>query len=292
MGVKRSTVPRRQLGRYLKQAREEAGMGVEPAARDLEWSRARMYRIEAGQTSVRTHDVLAMCRLYGVSTDLTDVLVGLARESKSEGWWQAYGDVVPHWFELYVGMEAAAGRLRNYDSNLIPGLLQTPEYAEAVFRLKSEVSEQEIRQKVALRLERQRILKRRRPKAPQFEAIIDEAVLRRPIPDRQAMARQLAKLVNISQQPSISVRVLPYDAGPHRGSPTGAFHILDFPRLGTRPPEPSTVYSENITGALYLDKPHEVAEYEEVWRVLEERALDRDGSDDLIGAIIKESADD
>ena len=267
-------------------------MGVEPAARELEWSRARMYRIEAGQTSVRTHDVLAMCRLYGVSTDLTDVLVGLARESKSEGWWQAYGDVVPHWFELYVGMEAAATRLRSYDSHLIPGLLQTPEYAEAVFRTKPGVTDQEISQKVALRLERQRILTRRRPRAPQLEAIVDEAVLRRPIPDRAAMVRQLAYLVNVSQKPSISVRVLPSGAGPHLVSLAGAFHILEFPRLGTRPPEPTTIYSENITGALYLDKPQEIAEYERVWRGLDELALDRDGSDDLIGTIIKEIADD
>src|SRR5688572_2252912 len=128
-----SSVPRRQLGRFLRQAREQAQMSLEAAAAELEWSRAKMYRIEGGQTPVRKHDVIAMCSVYGARTELTEALVALAVESKSRGWWHAYGDAVPAWFELYVGLEAAASRLRQYESGLIPGLLQTRDYAAAVY---------------------------------------------------------------------------------------------------------------------------------------------------------------
>jgi DNA-binding XRE family transcriptional regulator len=286
-----SSVPRRQLGRYLKKAREEAGVALEAAANELEWSRARMYRIEGGQTSVRSHDVVAMCALYGVAKEMTEVLVSLAKESKAKGWWHAYGDVVPAWFELYVGLEAASNRLRQYESSLIPGLLQTREYAEAVLRTEPRVTQEEVAQAVAVRMERQQLLARRRPKAPEFEVILDEAVLRRPIADREGMQRQLAHLVNVSQKPGISVRVLPFEVGPHPASAAGGFVILDFPSAGTRPAEPTTVYSENLTGALYLDKPGEVAAYAEIWETLGALALGARESEDLIGKIIKESVD-
>jgi transcriptional regulator with XRE-family HTH domain len=286
-----SSVPRRQLGRYLKKAREEAGVALEAAANELEWSRARMYRIEGGQTSVRSHDVVAMCALYGVAKEMTEVLVSLAKESKAKGWWHAYGDVVPAWFELYVGLEAAASRLRQYESSLIPGLLQTPEYATAVYRTRPGTTDAEVTQAVALRLERQRLLARRRPKAPELEVIVDEAVLRRPIADIEGMQKQLAHVVNASQKPGVSVRVLPSDVGPHRASAAGSFVILDFPSVGTRQPEPTTVYSENLTGALYLDKPGEVATYADAWETLVALALGARESEDLVATIIKESVD-
>ncbi len=268
MGDHASSVPQRQLGRHLKIAREEAGISLEPAAKTLEWSRARMYRIERGETTVRTHDVEAMCRLYGVTTKMTDVLLGLARQSKAKGWWHAYGEVIPSWFQLYVGMEEAACRIRQFESSLIPGLLQTPEYAAEVFRTKAGVTEQQVATNVAFRLERQRILTRRRPKAPVLEVIVDEAALRRPIADHDAWLAQLAHLANSNRLPSVTVRVLPSTAGPHWASMTNAFYIIEFPATGTRPPEPTTIYSENLTGALYLDKPVELATYEAIWAAI------------------------
>ncbi|MFC6019467.1 helix-turn-helix domain-containing protein [Plantactinospora solaniradicis] len=292
MGIHGSSVPQRQLGRHLKLAREEAGINLEPAAKTLEWSRARMYRIERGETTVRTHDVEAMCRLYGVTTKMTDVLLGLARESKAKGWWHAYGEVIPSWFQLYVGMEATASRIRQFESSLIPGLLQTPDYAAEVIRTKPDVTEQEVAAKVALRLERQRILTRRRPKAPDLEVIVDEAVLRRPIADHDAWLAQLAHLANSNRVPSVTVRILPSGVGPHLASVANSFHIFEFPAIGTRPPEPTTIYSENLTGALYLDKPAEVAVYDQVWQRLGELALSQEDSEDLLTAIIKEAVDD
>jgi transcriptional regulator with XRE-family HTH domain len=286
-----STVPRRQLGRYLKQLRDQAGTTLRAAAESLEWSRARMYRIEAGQVSLRSHDVLAMCALYSAPTDLAEVLVGLAKESKSKGWWHAYGAVVPAWFELYVGLEAAADRLREFESNVLPGLLQTQEYAEAVIRTRRGLSESEVAQEVAVRMERTRLLQRVRPMAPVLDVILDEGALRRTVADRAAMQRQLAHLVNMSVRPGVSVRVLPLRVGPHLAVSTGSFVILDFPGLNGREPEPTTVYSENLTGALYLDKPAEVEVYVDVWDELGRLALDQRESDDLIATIIKESDD-
>ncbi|WP_407939920.1 Scr1 family TA system antitoxin-like transcriptional regulator [Micromonospora tarapacensis] len=176
-----SSVPRRQLGRLLRQ--EEAGINLEAAAEALEWSRAKMYRLESGQTSLRTHDVTLMCQHYGTSAELTEVMVSLARESKARGWWHSYGEAIPAWFELYVGLEAAARRVRHYEPNVVPGLLQTPDYAATIFGGKPRTPH-EVAQKVALRLERQKLLTRRRPAAPILEVIIDEAVVRRPIHDR------------------------------------------------------------------------------------------------------------
>jgi hypothetical protein len=284
-----STVPRRQAGRLMRQLREQAGISLLAAAAELEFSRARMYRIEKGEVSLRKHDVLAMCSFYGADDQITEVLVGLARESKAKGWWHAYGDVVPAWFELYVGMETAAERLRHYAPSVIPGLLQNREYAEWVFRERADLDEAGVRNAVAVRLERQALLRRHSPPPPTLEVIIDEGVLRRGIADTLGMQKQLAHLVNISQRPGVSVRVLPFAAGPHNASSAGSFTILDFPTVGAAAPEPTTIYCENLTGALYLDKPREVETYSGSWRELARVALDRRASDDLIGTIIKES---
>jgi transcriptional regulator with XRE-family HTH domain len=114
-------LPRRQVGRLMRQLREQAGISLMAAANELEFSRARMYRIENGEVAVRKHDVIAMCGIYGATDSIKEVLIGLAAESKAKGWWHAYGDVVPGWFELYVGMESAASRLRHYATGVIPG---------------------------------------------------------------------------------------------------------------------------------------------------------------------------
>jgi transcriptional regulator with XRE-family HTH domain len=284
-----STVPRRQVGRLMRQLREQAGISLMAAAEELEFSRARMYRIENGEVPVRKHDVIAMCTVYRATERMTQVLIGLSQESKAKGWWHAYGDVVPAWFELYVGMEQAAGRLRSFAPSVIPGLLQSREYAECVFRKWIGDDEVAVENAVAVRLERQSLLTRNRPEAPRLDVIIDEGVLRRAIPDAVGMQKQLAQLLNATTRPNVSVRVIPFAAGPHKAASSGQFTILEFAAVGTASPEPTTIYSENLTGALYLDKLTEVEAYESVWQELEATALGQDESDDLIGAIIKES---
>lgn len=280
-----STVPRRQLGRYLKELRESGGITIQAAARMLEWSTAKIWRIETGQVAMRSHDVETMCRVYHAPGDLTGALTGLARETKARGWWHAYGDAVPAWFELYVGLEASAARLRQYEPELIPGLLQTKAYTYAFLRIeRPDITADELHRRAAVKLQRQNLLNRRLPPAPRLEVILSEAVLRRPIADRQAMAGQLHHLVSLGPElPNVSIRVLPLSAGPTRASIGGPFVILDFGE-----DEPPTVYSEGVTGALYLDKPAEVGAYDDIWQTVVRQSLDAGQSNSLIESIAEE----
>jgi transcriptional regulator with XRE-family HTH domain len=129
-----STVPRRQLGRYLRSLRIEAGLTVRAAAKELERSEPTLWRMESGQVAVRALDVEQMCRLYGAKEDMTKALMALAKETKAKGWWQTYGDVVPEWFDLFVGLEAAANRMSEYEHSLIPGLFHTEAYARTLIK--------------------------------------------------------------------------------------------------------------------------------------------------------------
>jgi transcriptional regulator with XRE-family HTH domain len=283
-----STVPRRQLGRTLKQLRTEAGVTLDGAADALECSRQKVWRIESGLGVVRSLDVKAMCALYDVNPELVTALVGLASQTKAKGWWHAYGDAIPEWFELYVGLEAVASRLRQYDEALVPGLLQTRDYARAVYDHRTEVSSEERERLVELRLQRQSLLTRRLPPAPKLEVVIHEAALLRIVGSRETMAEQLRHLLSVNDLPSTSIRVLPLSAGLHRGVEAGTFVMLDFPSGNRNTPEPPVIYSESWTGALYLDRPDEVAAYEMIWTSLDALALDVGQSKHMISKIIGE----
>lgn len=285
-----STVPRRQLGRLLSQFREDASVTLDSMARDLDCSRQKLWRIEKGLVPVRTVDARVMCDRYQVSVEMTGIVLGLAKETRAKGWWHSYGDAVPAWFSLYVGLESTASELRHYEGELIPGLLQTREYATEMFRRKSPGMVESEREKlVGVRLQRQAILVRRLPAGPLLKVVLSEAVLRRPIPSRPEMADQLRHLITAAALPNVSLRILPLAAGPPLAAETGAFVVLDFPpALSRRATEPTTVYVESITGALYLDKEAEVAAYRHVWSDLETRALDEGESTELITAILGE----
>ncbi|MFG2046235.1 helix-turn-helix domain-containing protein [Micromonospora sp. NPDC048935] len=286
-----STVPRRQLGRYLRELRENAYVTVTAAAKELEWSAPRIWRYETGQVSMHPNDVAAMCRVYGASPETIETMRALARETKAHGWWHSYGEAIKDWFKLYVGLEAAATRIRHYEANLVPGLLQTVEYmTEVIATDHPQMSEQQRQAKVDVRLRRQRLLARAIPRAPRLDVILNEAVLRRPLRDRAAMARQLESLLVASQQHNIDIRVLPLDAGLVRWAQAGTFTMLDFP-ADVREPEPTTIYMDGPCGAVYLDKTHEIEIYEDAWRSLGERALSADESRELIAAIAKEMTD-
>ncbi|WFF09327.1 helix-turn-helix transcriptional regulator [Micromonospora sp. WMMD1076] len=286
-----STVPRRQLGRYLRELREGAHVTVTAAAKELEWSAPRIWRYETGQVPMHPNDVEAMCRVYGASRETIETMRSLARETKAHGWWHSYGEAVEDWFKLYVGLESAATKIRKYEADLIPGLLQTVEYMrELIAADQPGLSEAERQAKIDVRLRRQRLLARAVPRAPYLDVILSEAVLRRPLRDRAAMGRQLDALVENGRRHNISVRVLPLQAGLSRWASTGTFTMLDFP-TEVRAPEPTTIYMDGPCGAVYLDKPHEIQIYEDAWRSLMERALDADESRELIGAIAKEIVD-
>lgn len=249
------TMVRRQLGRQLKQLREAAGLTADVAAAQLEWSRSKLWRIENGRVPVRALDVEAMCRRYDAPAAVADVLMDMARASKDKGWWHPYGEAVPEWFEVYVGMEGASKRLRMYESELVPGLLQTPDYAAEVFRaFRADHTPDEVERRVKVRMERQAVLDRTPP--PQLHVVLNEAVLRRPVGSSDVMAEQLQQLADLNERRHVAVEILPFAAGAHPGM-MGPFVILDFPSKD----DPSVVYLDTPTGAMYLEESHELARY-------------------------------
>ncbi|MGW0503611.1 helix-turn-helix domain-containing protein [Micromonospora sp. NPDC003241] len=284
-----STVPRRQLGRTLRDLRTEAGITLDAAAEALECSRQKVWRIESGLGSVRGVDVRAMCELYAARAELTRALTALATETRAKGWWHAYGDAIPDWFELYVGLESAASRLRFYKNSLVPGIFQTRDYARGIYRVdQPDMTNDDRERAVDLRLQRQSLLTRRLPKAPQVQVVLCESVLLRPVDTPTVTAEQLRHLQESSNLPNVSIRFLPLAAGPHLGAVGGEFVLLDFPLGNRATPEPPVVYCESWTGALYLDRPTEFAAYEKAWSSLLSLALDEEQSRRLIDKIIEE----
>ncbi len=242
-----------------------------------------------GVVPVRATDVKILCQLYETTADMTAGLIALARETKAKGWWHAYGDAVPGWFELYVGLEGAATRVRKYEPALIPGLLQAHAYMESVIRAdRPDLDDADVQRRMAVKMERQGLLSRHFPPPPQLEVIICEGALRRAPAVPGAMAQQLWHLLKANERPHVSVRALPLRAGPHRASVSGAFTILDFPPDDAGRQEPSTIYSESLTGALYLDKPGEIETYDAVWADLAEKALDSHETDKVVTTLIEE----
>ena len=269
-----STVPRRQLGRELRRLREEAGIQVSAAAQALEWSGPKLWRIEKGLTAIRSLDVAQMCRLYDADEQTTEALTSLAKASKDRGWWHAYGDTIPAWFELYVGLEQAATGLRAYEPELIPGLLQTADYARAVVQAgEPKLPAEEVDERVRVRMTRQQLLNRTVPPPPRLDVIIGEQALLKLPTSAEFASEQLLHLIKMAGKPGISVSVLPLDRGLTPVVNTGAFTILDFPINGRGPNEPTTVYCQGLTGALYLDREEEITVFEDVWASAADDAL-------------------
>jgi transcriptional regulator with XRE-family HTH domain len=278
-----STVPRRQLGRYLRDLRSAAGLTVRAAARELERSEPTIWRIESGLTSTRSVEVRVMCELYGATEEMTAALMALAKETKARGWWQAYGDVVPEWLDLYIGLEAAATRISWYESDLVPGLFQTEDYARALLHEDlPDRSEDDVDRRVQVRLTRQAIL--RRPiDPPQLKVALRESVLQCPVGGNEVMATQLDRLAEASELPNVTMRVVPFSAGLHSGMQSGPFEILRFPLNGNgEDSEPPTVYLDLYAGSLYLDKPNEVARYDRAFGRIWDNAMDEDASRALL----------
>ncbi|MFV2195044.1 helix-turn-helix domain-containing protein [Nocardiopsis sp. LOL_012] len=290
VGATGSTVPRRQLGRYLRDLRNQARLTVRKAAKELEWSEAKIWRIETGQTSLRSLDVEAMCRIYGAPTDLTDALMALAKETKARGWWHSYGDVIPEDFDVYIGLEEAASELSWYESELVPGLFQTEDYARAIIQASrtDDDDAEEIERRVHVRAARQTLITRTTA-PPTLNVVLNEAILRRPVGSRKIMARQLERLVEMSQLPNVCLRVMPFGAGLHHGIMSGPFVVLRFPLNGDgKPSEPPTVYVDGFTGALYLDKEHEVGRYTAVFTNIWDASLDKQASERLMASAVRE----
>ncbi|MFJ9365361.1 helix-turn-helix domain-containing protein [Nocardia sp. NPDC101769] len=288
MGDTGSTVPRRQLGRYLRDLRQQSGMTIAEVARRIERGATTLQRLETGQADrIRLWDIEALCRVLGAGETETAALKGLAQQGNAKSWWHAYGDLIPVNFDVYMGLESAAATLTSFQE-LVPGLAQTPEYARALIRSGySGGSENEISRRVEMRMHRQ-VLITRRAQPASIDVILDESVLHRVIGGRKIMASQLRHLADLETRPNIAIRVLPYSAGMPLGDLTGPFTILDFGDDGRQTVEPAVVYVESYTGAMYFDDGETVDRYRTAHATMRRVALDARESRDLLRKTARE----
>lgn len=249
------TARRMVLGSQLRRLREAKGISREDAGYAIRGSGSKISRVELGRVSFKERDVADLLTLYGV-TDQSDrdIFLALVRESNQPGWWQRYNDLMPHWFQDFVGLEESASRIQTYEVQFIPGLLQTEDYARAVMlRGRPDAPPEEIDRRVNLRMQRQRLLAS--PQAPRLWAVIEEACIHRQMGGRKVLRDQLEHLLDLTKMSNISLQILPFELG---GSAAETpFTLLRF----AEPELPDIVYLEHLCGALYLDKTDEVEVY-------------------------------
>jgi hypothetical protein len=250
------TVLRIVLGSHLRRLREQHNISAEDAGYAIRASHSKISRMELGRVGFKERDVADLLTLYGVlDPDERAVVLSLMEQANTPGWWHQYGDVLPSWFEVYIGLEEAASLIRTYEVQFVPGLLQTEDYARAVIRLgHPEAPAGEIERRVRVRMTRRECLTSAEP--PTLWAIMDEAALRRPMGGREVMRGQLEHLIEMSSLTHVTLQVVPFDAGGHAAA-GGPFAILRFGEQSL----PDVVYLEQLTSALYLDKLADVDKY-------------------------------
>lgn len=262
------TVVRMTLGSHLRRLREAANITPDQAGYEIRGSRSKISRMEHGQVGFKERDVADLLTLYGVTDEETrTALLSLAKQANAKGWWAKYSDILPDWFEAYLGLEEAATLIRTFDLQWLHGLFQTRGYARAVTSLSVRpASEDEIERRVALRLSRQSLLTGDDP--PRLWSVIDEAALRRPVGGPEVMREQLKHLQEVASLPHVTLQVVPFHRGGHAAA-GGSFTILRF----AGPQLPDVVYIEQLTSALYLEDRKDVDHYMEVMNHLSAEAL-------------------
>ena len=242
------------LGSTLRRLREQAGITREEAAHTIRGSVAKISRMELGRVGFKVRDIADLLTLYRVTDPVRRTeFLELARRANEPGWWHRYADLLPNWFETYLGLEQAASVIRTYELQFVPGLLQTPDYARAVTQL-AHTRTEEIERRVELRMRRQQLLTQ--PDAPTLWAVIDEAALRRQIGGSELARDQLTHLLQVNEQSNVSLQIAPLSYGGHPAS-GGPFTLLRFAQSDL----PDIVYLEQLTSALYLDKRSDVEHY-------------------------------
>jgi transcriptional regulator with XRE-family HTH domain len=270
------TLRGRRLAMELQRRREATGLSREEVARQLEWSTSTLFRIETGRSRPQPGNVRTLLELYGVTGPERDGLIQLTRDARKPGWWHSFRDVLPNPYEVYIGLEAGAASLRNFEPIVVPGLLQTADYARAMFRNgPRELDRDEVERRVEVRLARQEILTR--DNRPRLWAVIDEAVIRRLVGGTEVMRGQLRHLADAAQRGKTTIQVVPYRAGAHAGT-TGPFVILDY----EEPTDPDVVYVETLAGDIYLEERPDVNRYTLAFDRLVAAALHPDDSVRLI----------
>src|SRR5215471_6926935 len=247
------TVLRILLGAQLRRLRESRGISAAEAARAIRGSESKISRIELGRNSVCEVDIADLLDLYGITdTAEREQLLNIASQASQHGWWHHYVDVLPSWFQAYLGLEQSASFIRSFDVQFVPGLLQTGEYSQAVLELGAHPHESTERM-VQVRQERQL---RFAARGFRLSAVIDEGALRRPVGSASVMRGQLRHLLDVADQPGLTIQVMPLRTGASYAAP-GSFSILSFAAADL----PDVVYVEQLTSALYLGKPSDVERY-------------------------------
>ena len=278
------TVRRKRLTVELRRLREQAGLTCEDVGHRLECSGTRISRMETGRIGARPGDVRELLEIYGVTGAAADALVQLARDARRKGWWHAYGRVLPPWFEAYVGLESDAARLHDFQPSVVPGLLQTEDYARAILRSAPHPGGgEDIDLRVALRMRRQAVLGRAGP--PQVQVVLGESVLWMHIGGPAVMRAQLLRLADLAAGPDLTLQVLPLRTAAH-AQPAGPFTMLEF----ADPADPTMVYLEHLTGSLLLEEEDEVQRYRAMFDHLRAAALAPGPSADLIARTAAELA--
>jgi transcriptional regulator with XRE-family HTH domain len=276
------TVLRMLVGAHLRRLREACGITRDDAGYRIRASRSKISRLEHGRVGFKERDVADLLTLYGVNDEQErGALESLAARANEQGWWARYAEILPEWFETYVGLEQATSLIRTYELQFMPGLFQTPDYARAVTVLgHRSAPPEEIDLRVGLRLERQKLLTA--PDPPTLWVVVDEAALRRPIGGPDVMRAQLEHLIEISGLPNVVLQVVPFRHGGHAAA-GGAFSILRF----AEPDLQDVVYLEQLTTAVYLDRREDLDHYMEVMDHLSAEAEPPKNTVSFLGKIIK-----
>jgi hypothetical protein len=277
------TVLRMVVGAQLRRLREASGISAGDAGYSIRATHSKISRMELGRVSFRERDIADLLTMYGVLDEQErSAFLSLAREANIPGWWHDSADLLPGWFEAYLGLEEAASVIRNYEVQFVPGLLQTAGYARAVILLGyRDAADEEIERRTALRMKRQQLLTR--PDGPHLWAVVDEAALRRPLGGPEVMRGQIDHLIEAAARPGITIQVIPFQAGGHSAA-GGPFSMLRFPE----PDLPDVVYLEQLTSALYLDRREDVDSYQAVMERLCLQAVPATGTVKLLEEIRKD----
>ncbi|MEV6772976.1 helix-turn-helix transcriptional regulator [Nocardia sp. NPDC051030] len=285
-----STLPRRQLGRYLLEWRTRAGYTQTKAAQLLEMGASSLGRLEKGENSrIKTRDIQAVSDLYGVPEDLTAALVGLAKQANVKNWWHQYGDLIPKDFDVYVGLEAAAFKIITYQPDLVPGLLQIADYDRSlVSQIWPADSPEEWERRVQLKMQRQRIVTRKTQPVT-LDVVVGEAALRRVAGSSAIMTTQLRHLADRSTEDNVELRVLPSAAGFPGGISMPPFVVLQYGESAPgEPVEPPVVFLEGIVGNMYIEDADDVASFLRSYDRLRNASLDCSDSRQLLRQIARE----
>jgi transcriptional regulator with XRE-family HTH domain len=273
------TIRRRRLGVELRRHREAMGVTIDVVADRLGCSTSKVSRIETGHTSVTPSDVQNILDIYGVAESIKAELVQIAREARQKGWWHPYSAVLTG---AYVGLETAARSIRSYEQQVVPGLLQSEEYAIAMIRAaRLDYPAEEIARRVRVRMERQALLIQDDP--IDLRVVLDEAVLSRPVGGDAVMRDQLARLADAARLPNVTLQILPFEAGAHAGM-DGTFVILEFEEEG----DADVVFIDNATGGLFLEKAEELGKYITIFETVQAAALPPEESIEMIEMLVEE----